>query len=101
MMADAGEIGTALANKPSAASCVPRVKIQRAVGLEPVAAGFGEEVGGNLRLCMADESCEFFGWLGRSRDRLLLQNLPYIMERAAVDRYFLLIFVGILTITNI
>ena len=88
MMADAGEIGTALANKPSAASCVPRVKIQRAVGLEPVAAGFGEEVGGNLRLCMADESCEFFGWLGRALDRLLLQNLPQIRDRVAVDRFF-------------
>ncbi len=100
MMADAGEIGTALANKPSAASCVPRVKIQRAVGLEPFAAGFGEEVGGNLRLCMADESCGFFGW-ERAIDRLLLQNLPYIMELVAVDRYFLLIFVGILTVTNI
>lgn len=88
MMADAGEIGTALANKPSAASCVPRVKIQRAVGLEPVAAGFGEEVRGNLRLCMADESCEFFGWFGRSSDRLLLQNLPQITDRVAVDRFF-------------
>lgn len=88
MMADAGEIGTALANKPSAASCVPRVKIQRAVRLEPVGAGFGEDVLLKLRLCMADESCEFLGWLGRSTDRLLLQNLPLIRDRVAVDRFF-------------
>ncbi len=87
MMADAGEIGTALANKPSAASCVPRAKIQRAVGLDPVAAGFGEEVRGNLRLCMTDEGCEFFGW-ERPIDRLLLQNLPQITDRVAVDRFF-------------
>ncbi|MEG3845458.1 hypothetical protein QT971_00215 [Microcoleus sp. herbarium19] len=101
MIADAGEIGTALANKPSAASCAPRAKIQRAVGLEPLGAGFGEDVLLKLRLCMADESCEFFGWLGRSSDRLLLQNLPQITDRAAVDRFFLLMFVGHLTVTNI
>ncbi|MEG4346957.1 hypothetical protein QUB70_27305 [Microcoleus sp. A003_D6] len=88
-MADAGEIGTAVANKPSAASCVPRAKIQRAVGLEPVGAGFGEEVREKLRLCMADRVVSFFGGLGRSSDRLLLQNLPHIMDRAAVDRFFI------------
>ena len=100
MMADAGEIGRAAANKPSVASCVPTAKIQRPVRFEPVGAGFGEEFREKLRLCIADESCEFLGW-GRSRDRLLLQNLPHILDRAAVDRYFLLIFVGILTVTNI
>ncbi|MEG4282082.1 hypothetical protein QUB68_03055 [Microcoleus sp. A006_D1] len=50
---------------------------------------------------MAARFVSFLGWLGRSRDRLLLQNLPHILDRAAVDRYFLLIFVGILTVTNI
>ncbi|MCZ0898357.1 hypothetical protein ON021_00335 [Microcoleus sp. HI-ES] len=60
-MADAGEIGSAVANKPSAASCVPRANIQRAVGFEPVGAGFGEEVREKLRLCMADRVVSFFG----------------------------------------
>ena len=61
MMADAGEIGSAVANKPSAASCVPKANIQRAVGLEPVGAGFGEEVREKLGLCMADRVVSFFG----------------------------------------
>ncbi|MEG4421509.1 hypothetical protein QUA70_23410 [Microcoleus sp. LAD1_D5] len=66
-MADAGEIGTAVANKPSAASCVPRANIQRPVGLETVDAGFGEEVWEKLRLCMADRVVSFLAdWGDRS-----------------------------------
>jgi hypothetical protein len=60
-MADAGEIGSAVANKPSVASCVPKANIQRAVGLEPVGAGFREDVREKLRLCMADRVVSFFG----------------------------------------
>ena len=60
-MAEAGEIGSAVANKPSAASCVPKAKIQRPVGLEPVDAGFGEQAIEKLRLCMADRVVSFFG----------------------------------------
>lgn len=63
-MADAGEIGSALANKPSAASCVPRANIQRPVALEPVGAGFGEEVREKLRLCMADRVVSFLAEWG-------------------------------------
>ncbi len=85
VMADAGDIGSAVANKPSAASWVPRANIQRAVGLEPVGAGFEEK----LRLCMADRVVSFFGGLGRSIDRLFLQNLPHIMDRPPVDRFFI------------
>ena len=67
MMADAGEIGSAVANKPSAASCVPRANIQRPVGLETVDAGFGEEVWEKLRLCMADRVVSFLAdWGDRS-----------------------------------
>jgi len=60
-MADAGEIGSAVANKPSAASCVPRANIQRPVVLEPFGVGFGEEVREKLGLCMADRVVSFFG----------------------------------------
>ena len=87
-MAEAGEIGSAVANKPSAASCVPKAKIQRPVGLEPVDAGFGEQVLEKLRLCMADRVVSFF-WLSGATDRLFLENLPHIMDRAAVDRFFI------------
>ena len=87
-MADAGEIGSAVANKPSAASWVPRANIQRAVGLEPVDAGFGEEVREKLRLCMADRVVSLFRLIG-AIDRLFLENLPHIMDRAAVDRFFI------------
>ena len=67
MMADAGEIGSALANKPSAASCVPRANIQRPVGLETVDTGFGEEVWEKLRLCMTDRVVSFLAdWGDRS-----------------------------------
>jgi hypothetical protein len=98
-MADAGEIGSALANKPSAASWVPRAKIQRPVRLEPVGAGFGEEVREKLRLCMADRVVSFFADWG-DRSAFPSEFTAHFMDCAAVDR-FLSIFVGILTVTNI
>jgi len=99
-MADAGEIGSALANKPSAASCVPRANIQRPVALELVGAGFGEEVREKLRLCMANRVVSFLADWG---DRAIgfsfrIYRTLWLALRSIV---FLSIFVGILTLTNI
>jgi hypothetical protein len=99
-MADAGEIGSAVANKPSTASCVPRANIQRPVGLETVDAGFGEEVREKLRLCMADRVVSFRADWG---DRAIgfsfrIYRTLWLTLRSIV---FLSIFVGILTVTNI
>ncbi|MEG4215874.1 hypothetical protein QUA27_10935 [Microcoleus sp. Pol14C6] len=99
-MADAGEIGSAVANKPRAASCVPRANIQRAVGLEAVGAGFGEEVREKLRLCMADRVVSFLAdWGDRAIGfSLRIYRTLWIALRSIV---FLSIFVGILTVTHI
>ncbi|MEG4321765.1 MULTISPECIES: hypothetical protein [unclassified Microcoleus] len=86
-MADAGEIGSALANKPSAASWVPRAKIQRPVWLEPVGAGFGEEFWEKLRLCMAARFVSFWaGWDDRSIGFYF--KIYRTLRMAAVDRFF-------------
>ena len=100
-MADAGEIGSALANKPSAASWVPRANIQRPVALEPVGAGFGEEVREKLRLCMADRVVSFLAadWGDRAIGfSFRIYRTLWLALRSIV---FLSIFVGILTATNI
>ena len=59
-MADAGIGGSAVANKPIVASCVPKAKIQRPLVFEPAGAGCATELLENLGLCMADLSYEFF-----------------------------------------
>ena len=93
MIADAGEIGSAVANKLSATKGVPRANIQRG-------AGFGEAVRKKLRLCMAARFVSFWaGWVDRAIGFYF--KIYRTLLIAAVDRYFLLIFVGILTVTNI
>ena len=97
-MAEAGEIGSAVANKPSAASCVPKAKIQRPVRLEPVDAGFGEEVLEKLRLCMGRSSSEFFWLIGAIGFSFRIYRTLWLVLRSIV---FLSIFVGNLTVTHI
>lgn len=87
MMADAGEIGSALANKPIAASPVPRAKIQRPVELELVGAGFGEGWTKKLRLCMAQRVVSFLADWG-DRAMAVLLRIYRTLPIAAVDRSF-------------
>jgi hypothetical protein len=82
VIADAGEIGSAAAKKLSATKGVPRANIQRG-------AGFGEAVRKKLGFCMAARFVSFLGWLGRARDRLLLQNLPHITDGCGRSIFFI------------